>query len=123
MIRVLHIIQQLGPGRGGVRTFVSTMLDCPAPDIEQSVLSVGRVEGDRFGERFYGPLIDSYSPLLVGTLGAKRLGAFLSKHRSTSFRFTRTTHSASSSPLRPKKPEFPRTSCTAITARLAAPRV
>lgn len=81
MIRVLHIIQQLGPGRGGVRTFVSTMLDCPAPDIEQSVLSVGRVEGDRFGERFYGPLIDSYSPLLVGTLGAKRLGAFLSKHR------------------------------------------
>lgn len=48
MIRVLHIIQQLGPGRGGVRTFVSTMLDCPAPDIEQSVLSVGRVEGDRF---------------------------------------------------------------------------
>ena len=45
---VLHIIQQLGPGRGGVRTFVSTMLDCPAPDIEQSVLSVGRVEGDRF---------------------------------------------------------------------------
>lgn len=81
MIRVLHIIQQLGPGRGGVRTFVSTMLDCPAPDIEQNVLSVGRVEGDRFGERFYGPLIDSYSPLLVGTLGAKRLGAFLSKHR------------------------------------------
>lgn len=81
MIRVLHIIQQLGPGRGGVRTFVSTMLDCPAPDIEQSVLSVGRVEGDRFGERFFGPLIDSYSPLLVGTLGAKRLDAFLSKHR------------------------------------------
>ena len=81
MIRVLHIIQQLGPGRGGVRTFVSTMLDCPASDIEQSVLSVGRVEGDRFGERFFGPLIDSYSPLLVGTLGAKRLGAFLSKRR------------------------------------------
>lgn len=81
MIRVLHIIQQLGPGRGGVRTFVSTMLDCGASDIEQSVLSVGRVEGDRFGERFSGPLIDSYSPLLVGTLGAKRLGAFLSKQR------------------------------------------
>lgn len=81
MIRVLHIIQKLGPGRGGVRTFVSTMLDCPSPDIEQSVLSVGRVEGDRFGERFYGPLVDSYSPLLVGTLGAKRLGIFLSKNR------------------------------------------
>lgn len=81
MIRILHIIQQLGPGRGGVRTFVSTMLECDASDIEQSVLSVGRVEGDRFGERFFGPLIDSYSPLLVGTLGAKRLGAFLLKQR------------------------------------------
>lgn len=77
MIRVLHIMQQLGAGRGGVRTFVSTMLDCSAPDIEQSVLSVGRVEGDRFGDRFFGPLIDSYSPLLVGTLGAKRLASFL----------------------------------------------
>lgn len=81
MIRVLHIIQQHGPGRGGVRTFVSTMLDCDASDIEQSVLSVGRVEGDKFGSRFYGPLVDEYSPLVVGTLGVRQLRSFLTEHR------------------------------------------
>ena len=80
MIKVLHIIQQHGSGRGGVRTFILTMLGCDAPDIEQSVLSVGRVEGDRFATHFYGPLIDDYNPLIVGTVGTRRLAGFLAEH-------------------------------------------
>ena len=80
MIRVLHVTQKWGPGKGGVKTFIDTMLGCDAADIEQSVLSVGKVEGQKPIGQFFGPLVNSYNPFLVGTMGAKRLGSFLRKH-------------------------------------------
>lgn len=80
-IRVLHITQKWGPGKGGVKTFIATTLGNNAPDIQQSVLSVGNVEGEAVGNSFFGPLVNSYNPLEIATVGAKRLTAFLLEHR------------------------------------------
>ena len=80
MIRVLHITQKWGPGRGGVKTFIETMLANDAPDIKQSVLSVGKVEGKAVGNSFYGPLVDSYNSFAIATAGERRLVTFLLEH-------------------------------------------
>ena len=75
-VRVLHVVSKWGPGKGGVKSFISTIVNGCSENIENSVLSIGRVEGEKICERFYGPLVDSYSPISL-MFAAHRLIEFL----------------------------------------------
>lgn len=78
-VKVLHITLRWGEGRGGVKSFIATLLEGCSDEVEQAVLAIGRVTGEAPEAEMFGPIVDSRSPYRL-TLSGRRLTAFLKAH-------------------------------------------
>ena len=78
-VKVLHITLWWGEGKGGVKSFIATLLGGCSDAVEQSVLTMGRIVGDAPAAPMYGPIINTRSAYKL-TFSGKKLTAFLKAH-------------------------------------------
>ena len=78
-VRVLHITIRWGVGKGGVKSFIGTILEGCPDEISQSVLSIGAITGEPPITGIQGPIVDSKSPVAI-MLSGRKLTAYLKEH-------------------------------------------